>query len=104
MKKDEKDLVMGGDPEEDDGDEDAMEKQMQAMLGIGGFGTTKDKKVLGNDVSAIRKEKKTEYRQYMSVSLGRLVGMCMATDFWKQEPHRWIQSSFEPFVSHPQGC
>lgn len=39
---------------------------MQAMMGFGGFGTTKQKKVPGNDVSAVRKEKKTEYRQYMN--------------------------------------
>jgi U4/U6.U5 tri-snRNP-associated protein 3 len=39
---------------------------MQAMLGFGGFGTTKQKKVVGNDVYAVRKEKKTEYRQYMN--------------------------------------
>jgi len=39
---------------------------MQAMMGFGGFGTTQNKKVAGNDVSAVRKEKKTEYRQYMN--------------------------------------
>lgn len=39
---------------------------MQAMMGFGSFGTTHQKKVLGNDVSAVRKEKKTEYRQYMN--------------------------------------
>ena len=47
--------------EEDDG-----LAAMQAMMGFGGFGTTKQKKVAGNDVSAVRKEKKTEYRQYMN--------------------------------------
>lgn len=46
-------------------EDDAM-AQMQAMMGFGGFGTTKQKKVLGNDISAVRKEKKTEYRQYMN--------------------------------------
>lgn len=39
---------------------------MQAMMGFGGFGTTQQKKVAGNDVYAVRKEKKTEYRQYMN--------------------------------------
>lgn len=46
---------------EDDGLDD-----MQAMMGFGGFGTTHQKKVLGNDIYAVRKEKKTEYRQYMN--------------------------------------
>ena len=48
--------------------EDDMEAQMQAMMGFGGFGTTKQKHIPGNDVYAVRKEKKTEYRQYMLVS------------------------------------
>ncbi|KAI9884526.1 MAG: hypothetical protein M1823_003684 [Watsoniomyces obsoletus] len=47
-------------------DDDDMQQQMQAMLGFGGFGTTKQKKVPGNDVYSVRKEKKTEYRQYMN--------------------------------------
>ncbi|KAL2197593.1 hypothetical protein P885DRAFT_77279 [Corynascus similis CBS 632.67] len=46
---------------EDDGLDD-----MAAMMGFGGFGTTKGKKVLGNNVGAARKEKKTQYRQYMN--------------------------------------
>lgn len=46
---------------EDDGMGD-----MAAMMGFGGFGSTKGKKVVGNNVGAIRKEKKTEYRQYMN--------------------------------------
>jgi U4/U6.U5 tri-snRNP-associated protein 3 len=48
----------------EDGGEDTA--AMQAMLGVSGFGTTKQKKVQGNDVYAVRKEKKTEYRQYMN--------------------------------------
>jgi U4/U6.U5 tri-snRNP-associated protein 3 len=55
---------------EDDDDivieEDDSMAAMQAMLGFGGFGTTKQKKIAGNDVYAVRKEKKTEYRQYMN--------------------------------------
>jgi U4/U6.U5 tri-snRNP-associated protein 3 len=46
-------------------EDDAM-AQMQAMMGFGGFGTTKQKKVVGNNAYAVRKEKKTEYRQYMN--------------------------------------
>ncbi|KAK2048861.1 hypothetical protein LZ31DRAFT_12103 [Colletotrichum somersetense] len=49
-------------PEVEDDDMAAM----QAMLGFGGFGTTKNKKIAGNNVGAVRKEKKTEYRQYMN--------------------------------------
>ncbi len=55
--------------EEDDGivvEEDDSMAAMQAMMGFGGFGTTKQKKIPGNDVYAVRKEKKTEYRQYMN--------------------------------------
>lgn len=58
----------GSDDEDDDvdvevdGDADAM----AAMMGFGGFGTTKGKKIVGNNVGAVRKEKKTEYRQYMN--------------------------------------
>lgn len=39
---------------------------MQAMMGFGGFSTTQNMKIPGNDISAVRKEKKTEYRQYMN--------------------------------------
>jgi U4/U6.U5 tri-snRNP-associated protein 3 len=55
--------------EEDDEElvvEDDGMAAMQAMMGFGGFGTTQNKKVEGNDISAVRKEKKTEYRQYMN--------------------------------------
>ena len=63
-----------GDREEraDDGEVAAEEEldpdaaAMQAMLGFGGFGTTKGKKIAGNDVGGVRKEKKSEYRQYMN--------------------------------------
>ncbi|KAI9831970.1 MAG: Processing alpha glucosidase I [Phylliscum demangeonii] len=44
---------------------DDVEAQMQALMGFGGFETTKQKKVAGNNLYAVRKEKKTEYRQYM---------------------------------------
>lgn len=39
---------------------------MKAMMGFADFGTTHQKKVPGNNLSAVRKEKKTEYRQYMN--------------------------------------
>ncbi|KAI9641388.1 hypothetical protein NHQ30_010190 [Ciborinia camelliae] len=56
--------------EDEDDDEIVIEDDgmaaMQAMMGFGGFGTTQNKKVPGNNVSAVRKEKKTEYRQYMN--------------------------------------
>lgn len=48
----------------DDGDDDMA--AMQAMMGFGDFGTTKNKKVAGNETGAVRKEKKSEYRQYMN--------------------------------------
>lgn len=69
----------GGDDNHDDDDnaepmdedddvevEDDGMGDMAAMMGFGGFGSTKGKKVVGNNVGAIRKEKKTEYRQYMN--------------------------------------
>lgn len=56
MDQDEEDL------EVEDGGMDAM----AAMMGFGGFGTTKGKQIAGNNMGAVRKEKKTEYRQYMN--------------------------------------
>ncbi|KAM7221668.1 Protein of unknown function (DUF1777) domain containing protein [Rhypophila decipiens] len=53
---DEEELVV-----EDDGLE-----AMQAMMGFGGFDSTKGKKIKGNNLGAVHKEKKTEYRQYMN--------------------------------------
>jgi len=47
---------------------DDEEAQMQALMGFGGFGTTKQKKVRGNDVGGVYKNKSTKYRQYMYVS------------------------------------
>lgn len=64
-----KDIIEEPERYEDDDieiEEDDSLAAMQAMMGFGGFGTTKQKKVAGNDVSAVRKEKKTEYRQYMN--------------------------------------
>ncbi|EHL03770.1 putative U4/U6.U5 tri-snRNP-associated protein 3-like protein [Glarea lozoyensis 74030] len=56
--------------DEEDDDEIVIEDDgmadMQAMMGFGGFSTTQNKKILGNNIGAVRKEKKTEYRQYMN--------------------------------------
>ncbi|KAI2641614.1 hypothetical protein GGS26DRAFT_10151 [Hypomontagnella submonticulosa] len=58
------------DEDNDDGDDVVVEDDglsaMQAMMGFGGFGTTKGAHVPGNNAGAVRKEKKTEYRQYMN--------------------------------------
>lgn len=54
--------------EDDDDDvvvDDSMDA-MKAMMGFGGFGSTKGTKIPGNNVGAVRKEKTTEYRQYMN--------------------------------------
>lgn len=59
----------GAEPMDEDDDVEVEEDglgDMAAMMGFGGFGSTKGKKVVGNNVGAIRKEKKTEYRQYMN--------------------------------------
>jgi U4/U6.U5 tri-snRNP-associated protein 3 len=57
----------GEDGEEDDVvvADDGMDA-MAAMMGFSGFDSTKGKKIAGNNVGAVRKEKKTEYRQYMN--------------------------------------
>ncbi|OTA67390.1 hypothetical protein K449DRAFT_390101 [Hypoxylon sp. EC38] len=61
-----------GDPMDEDGEdvdivvEDDGLSAMQAMMGFGGFGTTKGTHIPGNNAGAVRKEKKTEYRQYMN--------------------------------------
>lgn len=59
---------MDEDPAEDEEVvvEDEGLEDMAAMMGFGGFGTTKGQKVLGNNVGAARKEKRTKYRQYMN--------------------------------------
>jgi U4/U6.U5 tri-snRNP-associated protein 3 len=46
--------------------EDDEMSAMQAMMGFGGFGSTKGQKVANNNVGAVYKTKKTEYRQYMN--------------------------------------
>lgn len=39
---------------------------MQALMGFGDFGSTKGKKVKGNNAGGVYKEKKVQYRQYMN--------------------------------------
>ncbi|KAJ3045547.1 hypothetical protein HDV00_009204 [Rhizophlyctis rosea] len=42
------------------------EAAMQALMGFGGFDSTKGKKVAGTDVSAVAVNKQRTYRQYMN--------------------------------------
>lgn len=59
-------------PAKEDSDEDDIVVEddgmgdMAAMMGFGGFGTTQNQRVDGNNIGAVRREKKTEYRQYMN--------------------------------------
>lgn len=56
-----------GEQQEAAENEDDAEAQMAAMMGFGGFGTTKGAKVQGNVAGGIaRPAKKIEYRQYMN--------------------------------------
>ncbi len=67
-----RDGLEGTPMDEDIADDDDVEvvgddiDGMQAMMGFGDFGSTKGKKVVGNNVSGTQKVKKTEYRQYMN--------------------------------------
>ncbi|KAI0517670.1 hypothetical protein F5B22DRAFT_603763 [Xylaria bambusicola] len=68
-RKPNRDIEDGEDAMEEDDDiavEDDGMGAMQAMMGFGGFGTTKGQKVAGNNAGAVYKAKKTEYRQYMN--------------------------------------
>lgn len=48
-------------------EEDEEEAYMKKIMGFGKFRSTKNTKVPGNDKNyGVRKEKKTEYRQYMN--------------------------------------
>lgn len=42
------------------------EVEMMKIMGFGGFDSTKNKKVKGNDVGAVHKVNKRKYRQYMN--------------------------------------
>ncbi|KAG2418825.1 hypothetical protein HFD88_001926 [Aspergillus terreus] len=50
----------------DDVDGDDVEEMMRRSMGFTKFRSTKNTKVPGNDIYGVRKEKKTEYRQYMN--------------------------------------
>ncbi|GMF78179.1 unnamed protein product [Aspergillus oryzae] len=50
----------------DDAGGDDVEEMMRRSMGFTKFRSTKNTKVPGNDVYGVRKEKKTEYRQYMN--------------------------------------
>lgn len=47
-------------------DEDEEDARLRQMMGFVAFNTTHNKKVPGNQIYGVRKEKKTEYRQYMN--------------------------------------
>ncbi|KAL8789547.1 MAG: hypothetical protein Q9195_006774 [Heterodermia aff. obscurata] len=53
-------------PDAMDVDEDPETAELRKMMGFAGFRSTKQTKVPGNNVYGVRKEKKTEYRQYMN--------------------------------------
>ncbi|KAF5622503.1 hypothetical protein F52700_10475 [Fusarium sp. NRRL 52700] len=66
-----------------DAEDDDM-AAMQAMMGFGGFGTTKNKKVSGNNAGGVHKEKKTEYRHpdfSFFCRFTRHVNTCSGLDF-----------------------
>ena len=46
--------------------EDSEDALLRKMMGFSTFKSTQNKKIPGNDVSGIRKEKLTHYRQYMN--------------------------------------
>ena len=50
----------------EDAGEGDVEEMMRRSMGFTNFRSTKNTKVPGNDVYGVRKEKKTEYRQYMN--------------------------------------
>lgn len=53
----------GGDMDVDDNSVDAM---LKTMMGFSSFKSTQNTKVPGNQIYGVRKEKKSEYRQYMN--------------------------------------
>ncbi|KAL1960025.1 hypothetical protein VTO42DRAFT_197 [Malbranchea cinnamomea] len=55
------DMDLGDSEEEAD-----LEQQMRKMMGFTSFRSTQNTKVPGNNIYGVRKEKKTEYRQYMN--------------------------------------
>jgi U4/U6.U5 tri-snRNP-associated protein 3 len=51
---------------DDISEEGRLERQMLKTMGFTNFKSTQNTKVPGNNVYGVRKEKKTEYRQYMN--------------------------------------
>jgi U4/U6.U5 tri-snRNP-associated protein 3 len=51
---------------DDISEESRLERQMLKTMGFTAFKSTQNTKVPGNNVYGVRKEKKTEYRQYMN--------------------------------------
>ncbi|PGH09952.1 hypothetical protein AJ79_05568 [Helicocarpus griseus UAMH5409] len=49
-----------------DADSDDLDQLMRKTMGFASFRSTQNTKVPGNNVYGVRKEKKTEYRQYMN--------------------------------------
>ncbi|KAL9615962.1 MAG: hypothetical protein Q9160_009106 [Pyrenula sp. 1 TL-2023] len=58
-----KHVANGAKHEEDEDEDDAL---LRRMIGFTSFKSTQNTKVPGNDVYGVRKEKKTNYRQYMN--------------------------------------
>lgn len=51
---------------DEDEDPDDIDALMRKAVGFSRFRSTKNTKVPGNNIYGVRKEKKTEYRQYMN--------------------------------------
>ena len=58
------DMDMDIDAEGTEGDD--IDNLMHKYMGFSRFRSTKNTKVPGNDIYGVRKEKKTQYRQYMN--------------------------------------
>ncbi|KLJ10766.1 hypothetical protein EMPG_13874 [Blastomyces silverae] len=50
----------------DGADGDELDQLLRKTMGFSSFRTTQNTKVPGNNVYGVRKEKKTQYRQYMN--------------------------------------
>lgn len=52
--------------DDDEAEGDDIDAMMRKNMGFSRFRSTKNTKVPGNDIYGVRKEKKTQYRQYMN--------------------------------------
>lgn len=59
-------VLDGMDVDIDGADTDDVDQLMRKTMGFSSFRTTQNTKVPGNNVYGVRKEKKTQYRQYMN--------------------------------------